>query len=125
MELIIGGAYQGKLDHAKEKYGLKEEEIFRCTEDGRIDFGAKCIYGIENYTLWCVKNGTDALSVFKAEEARWQDSILIAEDIFCGVVPVEKEMRAWREMTGRLLAYLSGKAVHVFRIFLGLEQKLK
>ena len=52
-------------------------------------------------------------------------SVVICEDIFCGVVPVDPEMRAWREMTGRLLAYLSGKAAHVFRIFLGLEQKLK
>ena len=34
MDLIIGGAYQGKLTYAREKYGLKDKDIYTCTEDG-------------------------------------------------------------------------------------------
>jgi len=34
-------------------------------------------------------------------------------------------MRAWRDMTGRLCAYLSSEADSVTRMFCGLEQKLK
>ena len=52
-------------------------------------------------------------------------SFLICCDIFCGVVPMGADMRAWRDMTGRLCAYLSGEAQGVFRLFCGLEQKLK
>ena len=125
MIFIIGGAYQGKLEFAKKSYSLTDAEICTCTEDTGIEFGARCLYNIQEYTLWCVRNGVDAAEVFRENRTKWEDSILICEDIFCGVVPLGKEMRAWREMTGRLCAYLSAEAKSVSRIFCGLEQKLK
>ena len=125
MIFIIGGAYQGKLEFAKKNYSLTDAEICTCTEDTGIEFGARCLYNIQEYTLWCVRNGVDAAEVFRENRDKWEDSILICEDIFCGVVPLGKEMRAWREMTGRLCAYLSAEAKSVSRIFCGLEQKLK
>ena len=126
MEFIIGGAYQGKLDHAKKKYGLSDDDIFICTEEsGEIDFSARCICNIEAYTLWCIRRGTDAGTIFREHREEWADSILICRDIFCGVVPVEAELRAWRELTGRLCAFLSFEAADVYRIFCGLEQRLK
>ena len=39
MHLITGGAYQGKTEYAVEHFGIKSEDIFTCTEDGKIDFG--------------------------------------------------------------------------------------
>ena len=51
--------------------------------------------------------------------------VLILEDIFCGVVPLGAENRAWRQNTGRLAQYLSREATQVSRIFCGLEQRLK
>lgn len=45
--------------------------------------------------------------------------------MFCGVVPMGAETRAWRQDTGRLTQYLSREAEHVSRIFCGLEQRLK
>ena len=125
MDLIIGGAYQGKLDSARRKFGLKDEDIFTCTEDAGIVFGARCIDKLEEFTLWCVRKDTDALEIFKENRAAWKDSVLICCDIFCGVVPLGADMRAWREMTGRLCAYLSAEADSVTRVFCGLEQKLK
>ena len=125
MEFIIGGAYQGKLAYAKDKYALKDGEIFTCTEEKEIAFGARCIYNVQEYTLYCVKNGLDATEVFRTHRDEWENSVLICEDIFCGVVPLGKELRAWREMTGRLCAYLSSEAKSVTRIFCGLEQRLK
>lgn len=125
MDFIIGGAYQGKLDFAKRKYSLQDEEIFNCSENGDIVFGKRCINGLQEYTLYCVRNGADALEVFKTHKDRWKNCILICEDIFCGVVPLGKDMRDWRDMTGKLCAYLSSEAESVTRIFCGLEQKLK
>ncbi len=49
----------------------------------------------------------------------------ICRDMFCGVVPMGAETRAWRQDTGRLTQYLSREAEHVSRIFCGLEQRLK
>ena len=125
MVLIIGGAYQGKLDFAKLHYGISEEDIYMCTEEKGIQFGAPCIHQLEEFTLWCVRNGRNAVELFRAHRPEWENSILICQDIFCGVVPLGADMRAWREMTGRLCAYLSREAESVSRIFCGLEQKLK
>ena len=56
MVLIIGGAYQGKLDFAKSAFGLSESDVFTCT-GGEIDFSRRCIDRIEEFTLWCVQSG--------------------------------------------------------------------
>ncbi len=125
MHLIIGGAYQGKRAYAKERFGVREEEIFTCTEERGIAFGAPCIDRLEEFTLWCVRQGRDAGEIFCAHRAEWADSVLICADIFCGVVPLGADLRAWREMTGRLCASLSAEAESVTRLFCGLPQRLK
>lgn len=124
MILIIGGAYQGKLDFAKTAFTLPEDEIFTCG-NAEIDFSKRCINSIEEFSLACVQTGSDPSKYFKMHKEEWKDSILICEDIFCGVVPMGAEMRAWRQATGRLCQYLSREAEQVSRIFCGLEQRLK
>ena len=49
MILIIGGAYQGKLDFAKEAFGITDAEVYTCTS-GEIDFSKRCIYKLEDFT---------------------------------------------------------------------------
>jgi adenosyl cobinamide kinase/adenosyl cobinamide phosphate guanylyltransferase len=124
MKLIIGGAFQGKLEFAKERYNLTDEDIFTCTTD-EIDFSKTCIYGIEEFAYACIQNGADPLKFFTEHKDDWHSSILICQDIFCGVVPLGADMREWRQATGQLCKYLSGEAESVSRIFCGLEQKLK
>lgn len=119
MELIIGGAYQGKLSYARSSYGLSDADIFTCTQDGGIDFSKRCICHLEVYLLACVKNGTTPQHAFR------EDAIVICRDISCGVVPVDEELRAWREETGRYLSALAAEAAHVTRIFCGIPQVLK
>ena len=132
MDLIIGGAYQGKLNCAKRTFGVRDEEIYTCTEADGVAFGSRCINRLEEFTLWCVRQNEragedrfDAETIFRQNREAWSGSVLICEDIFCGVVPLGADMRAWREMTGRLCAYLAGEADTVTRVFCGLEQRLK
>ena len=120
MILIIGGAYQGKLDFVKETFGITDAEVHTCGA-GEIDFSKRCIYKIEEFTY----GRPDPIGYFKAHREEWENSILICQDIFCGVVPMGAENRAWRQNTGRLCQYLSREATQVSRIFCGLEQRLK
>lgn len=124
MVLIIGGAYQGKLEYARAELGVKEEEIF-CCEGGTIDFSKRCIDHLERFTWACVERSLDPIAWFQEHREQWQDSILICQDIFCGVVPMGAENRAWRQTTGRLCQYLAKEARQVSRMFCGLEQRLK
>ena len=120
MILIIGGAHQGKLDFAKECLGVKDCDVYICS-NGEIDFSKGCIYKTEEFTYY----RPDSVGYFQAHRDQWKDSVLILQDIFCGVVPMGAENRLWRQNTGRLAQYLSREAEQVYRIFCGLEQRLK
>ena len=119
MVFITGGAYQGKRDCAKEKYGLRDEDIFTCTADSAPDWDSRCIEHLERYALYCVKNG------LPIEDRSRDDAVLIGDDIFCGVVPIDVTERAWREETGRFYGRLSQRAASVYRLFCGLALQLK
>ena len=120
MILIIGGAYQGKLEYARKTFFLTDADVHFCGKEN-IDFSKRCVYGIEEFTF----GHDDPIGYFRANRELWQDSILICQDIFCGVVPMGAENRAWRQNTGRLCQYLAGEAQQVIRVFCGLEQRLK
>lgn len=122
MILIIGGAYQGKLDFAKENFGVKDAFFCRGAE---IDFSKGCVCNLEKFSLACVQSGMEPADYMKAHKEEWKGCVLICRDIFCGVVPMGAENRAWRQATGRLVQYLSKEADSVSRIFCGLEQRLK
>ena len=124
MNLIIGGAYQGKRAFAKESFGLEDAGIYTCSGSD-IDFSYPCIDRLEEFTLACVREGKDPIPLFQAHAEKWKDSTLICQDIFCGVVPMEAELRRWRNVTGQLCQYLSRNARQVSRIFCGLEQRPK
>lgn len=124
MIFIIGGAYQGKLDFARDTFGVTDAEVFTCT-GSEIDFSKRCIYALEEFTLACIREGKDPEGYLREHREQWENSIFIFRDMFCGVVPVEAEIREWRQISGRLTQYLSREASHVSRIFCGLEQRLK
>lgn len=125
MELIIGGAYQGKTAFAKENFGLSDGDVFICKKDSAPDFGRKCITHLEKFSFWCVEHGFEPAEYFFEHAENISDKILVSDDISCGVVPIDKTERAWREANGRLLIKLSKEAEHVTRIFCGLSQRLK
>ena len=122
MELIIGGAYQGKRSFAQEKFGLSEDEIFTCT-DTNIDFSKPCIDKLEDFVLACIQTGVDPLEKLKGQDL--SGKVIICMDIFCGVVPIDATMRLWRHTTGLVCQYLAQNADGVYRIYCGLEQRLK
>ena len=124
MILIFGGAYQGKLSFAKGTFNLSSEDVFTCT-DAYIDVSKPCIYALEEFTFACIEAGIDPLQRFQTLFPKRKNTVFICQDIFCGVVPMGAENRAWRQQTGRLCQYLSKEATQVSRIFCGLEQRLK
>lgn len=122
MELILGGAYQGKTQYAARKYDLKEDEIFTC-EGLSLDENARCICHLERFARACCEAGLDAREVFARKSPR--AICCIADDISCGIVPLDPFERRWRESAGRLAAELAAQAETVTRIFCGLPLRLK
>ena len=122
MELIFGGAYQGKTQYAAQKYHLAPSEIFTC--DGIIlSKDARCICHLERFAKACCEAGLDAREEFSRQAPA--AVCLIADDISCGIVPVDPLERSWREAAGRLLSCLAAQAGCVTRVFCGLPMELK
>ena len=82
MELIFGGAYQGKTQYAAEKYHCKDEEIFTC-EGIELDRTARCIRHLERFAKACTDKGLDAREEFERQNPG--AVCLIADDISCGI----------------------------------------
>ena len=125
MKLIIGGAYQGKLDYAKKEFGFSDDDIFTCSENETIDFSRPCIHEFQEFTLYLVKSGISPVEFLKSAKDKWENSIIICREIFSGVVPIDAALRAWREETGRAVTYLSQNAESVTRLFCGIAQRIK
>ncbi len=124
MIFVIGGSYQGKWEFVKARFGLSDAELFVCDSEN-VNLNARAIAHIERFALACVQNGGEPKAFWEAHRAELEDKILIADDVSCGVVPIDETLRAWREATGRANNYLASEAKKVYRVFCGLEQELK
>ena len=125
MVLIFGGSYQGKLEFAKEKFSVTDEDIFVCTQENQIDWSKKVLCDMDQAFLRHVREGKESREVIAEHLDELKDKILIVNDISQGIVPMERELRDWREMTGRAMLYLSKEANEVYRVFCGLGSKIK
>jgi len=119
MHFIIGGAYQGKLEYAAEAYHLQESEIFTCTRESDLAPGFRAYNHFEEYLWYCMKNDLTPQYAFP------EGTVILMNEIFSGVVPIDKDIRRWREYCGRAGTELTKQAATVTRMFCGLPQQLK
>ena len=103
MMLIIGGAYEGKTEYAKavgisdicdgETAGFEEIKKHKC---------------VKNYQMLVKRQleaGLDPLNEAKKLFDKCPDIVIISTEIGCGIVPIEKSERIWREIVGKVLVY--------------------
>ncbi len=126
MTIIFGGAYQGKLDFALTLLKAENPVICKCTnKHTHINYEADIIYALHMFLLGKIERREDIGAWLHANMSALKGKIIICDDIFCGVVPMDKTMREWREDTGNVLRTLCKNADSVYRVFSGLETKLK
>ena len=131
MKLVIGGAFQGKTSYAKDTYHIQEgwidgrscgmEEIFSCSG----------IHHFHEYAKRMMRDGSLLDLEHQAEDfaeklfRRNPDIVIVSNELGCGVVPVDKEDRTWRELVGRLCTSLAARADEVVRVMCGIGMNLK
>ena len=124
MLFVFGGAYQGMEEYVRDACGV--QDIYVLDENtAEIDFSHEAVSGLERFVLGCVRRGVNAQEYFAAREQEWKDCAFIGMDFSCGVVPMDAEMRLWREENGRLNNFLAGRAQRVVRMFCGIAQEIK
>ena len=126
MILIIGGVYQGRLDFARQRFGLTDADLYLCTDvTDAPDVSRRCLAYLDRFALNRVRAGEEPVDFFRTREEALADSILIATDISCGVVPIDPVNRAWREANGRMNNWLANRADEIWRLFCGIPQRLR
>ena len=72
-----------------------------------------------------MKSGLESEKYIASLKSELDGAIIIVNDISCGVVPIDADVREWRECVGRVCAMLARSAERVIRIFCGLPQVIK
>ncbi|MCI2062322.1 MAG: bifunctional adenosylcobinamide kinase/adenosylcobinamide-phosphate guanylyltransferase [Eubacteriaceae bacterium] len=108
MDMIYGGAGQGKLEYAKAHY----------EQDQIVDHAEKIV-------LQCIRKGIEPVAFLKDSRNGFGDKVLIFDDISMGVVPVDEEMRKWRDANGSAMVWSVSAADNVIRVFCGIGLKVK
>jgi len=125
MILIFGGAYQGKLAYALERFKANESDVYKCGDDVNMPKDKKIIYEIDKWILALVKNDIDIEKAVRQFIDGNRNAIVICNDISSGVVPIDPELRKWREAVGNSLAMLSRISDEVIRLFCAIPTRIK
>jgi len=126
LTLIFGGAYQGKLAYALERFEISDSEVYRCDDETTvIPAGNRVVYELDKWVLALTKAGIDTEEAVKGFIAENKDAVVICNDISCGVVPADPLLRKWREAVGRALSEIAGQSDEVVRLFCGIPTIIK
>ena len=126
MRLIIGGACQGKRTYAAAQYGLSREDIRDCSDFAPGDFAEKkCVCRFHLFLRNQMKSGGDVITVTSKIVQSSPGILILMDEIGCGVIPMEREERLWREETGRAGCYLAAHAESVERVVCGCGVRIK
>ena len=113
MILIVGGAGQGKLAFARERFGFSGVDAAP---------GGPVWNDFHLAVRDCLRAGGDVAAL---TERASRCELVLCDEIGCGVVPIDREERRWREETGRACQLLAQKARAVYRVVCGIPVCLK
>lgn len=108
MKLYIGGAYQG------------QEEIAR-----RENPDAEIFAGFHETIRAALARREDPIALARRMIEEHPDAVIVADEIGCGIVPMLREERAWREAVGRAMGVLAQAAESVTRVSCGIGVRIK
>ena len=121
MKLIIGGAFQGKLAYASAAAEIAPEEF----ADGAV-CGFEVLdtcRGMNHFHEYVRRYLAEGRSVEELPERIVQKNpevVLVANELGCGIVPMDPFERQFREAFGRLCCRLAQEAKDVHRVICGL-----
>lgn len=142
-EVYIGGVAQGKLPYVRRVKSEEKTEIkvIDCAEwqtaeaMGQSAREAGATPGAEapllvfyHFHLWVrhmIFAGADVEQAFGQFLAQYPDWVIVSDEVGNGIVPMEKEERAYRECLGRILIEAAKQADRVERVMCGLGQRIK
>ncbi|MDD6046964.1 MAG: bifunctional adenosylcobinamide kinase/adenosylcobinamide-phosphate guanylyltransferase [bacterium] len=117
MILVIGGMGQGKLAAVLRNTEYTEKDV-TCTPGE----GKPVLNDLQEAVRSALAEGKTQEQIL-AELAG--HAVIISDEVGCGVVPVDRFEREWRETVGRICCLFAKNAKQVVRVFCGVPMVLK
>lgn len=114
MELYIGGKAQGKLAYVQNI--VKEQEKSEIWNDFHLFVKESLEKGLTK---------EDMQQLVNQKISSVENLYIISDEIGNGIVPLKKEEREYRDITGELLQEIASQAEKVVRITCGIGQRIK
>lgn len=126
MIMIVGGAFQGKTEYAKKQFLFSEDEILDCQNcDIEKIFTAKCINNYHVLIKRLIAENSDPICFTERLCVENVNAVVIMNEIGCGIIPLDREERKWRELTGRCGCIIAENSESVIRINCGIANIIK
>lgn len=126
MRFITGGAYQGKAETACRLFGISADEIISVSDCSIEEaFSAKCIRDYHRLVSRLMDMGDDPVEFTQQLCRENSECIIIMDEIGCGIVPMEKRERVYRENVGRCGCIIASESDTVVRVICGIAEFLK
>lgn len=126
MIMITGGAFSGKKDYAKKRFGFSDEEILN-GENCSLEavFSAKCIADYQLIVKRLLEENADVQAFTERLCKENPNAVVIINEIGAGIIPLEKSDRIWREETGRSGCLIARNSSEVIRLACGIPTTIK
>lgn len=143
MQLVVGGAYSGKRKWVKEKFpdspwisAYENAQLTNWKQTYESGSSPLITEGWEEWIRqeWDKSGELDVVTEYfeaiidemqRVEEQRKQSIVMIMLEMGRGVVPIDKDERAWRDLSGWVLQSAAARAESVHYCWHGLSRKLK
>lgn len=124
MELIIGGAYQGKWEYAKK---LFPHAVWVNGADCTLDelLGAGGVHHFHDFLGRQMEQGEDLERLPELIMEKTPGLVIVSDEVGYGVVPIDARDRAFREAVGRVCCELAARARRVHRVVCGIGTVIK
>ncbi|MCD7744247.1 MAG: bifunctional adenosylcobinamide kinase/adenosylcobinamide-phosphate guanylyltransferase [Lachnospiraceae bacterium] len=143
MKLVIGGAFQGKLEFVQKTYRISEgwidgrecklDEITQCSGINNFQDYIRRMLTTERESPCAFFEGTNSLTALEQQAEAFADwlyannpnLIIVSNELGYGIVPMKKQDRIWRETVGRVCTCIAARADEVVRVVCGIGTWLK
>lgn len=126
MKLILGGYANGRTVYAMQNYQLTESDCFDAAAEPLARWnGQRLILHTEQLVNPWLEQGKEPCTEILPWLERWQNAVLITQEVGCGLVPVTPQQRQLREAVGHFNRLLAECAETVERVCCGLGMQLK
>lgn len=134
MILYTGGKYQGKLNILLSETGLNDDEVLNLetmeikseTSDNLSSY--KAIAYVEEYIRKLSEKNLEKDEIVNKVIGLHKiinPEYVIVTEVGCGVIPIKKSERIFREATGEVTTYFAKHAEEVYRVVCGIKTRIK